>query len=74
MNARGKWQTAVQADGAGFPDLVLVRERVIWAELKTDKGKESNDQIDWKDALMNADQEFYVWRPRNFKEIEQLLK
>lgn len=31
------WRTAVQADGAGFPDWVLVRERVIFVELKRQK-------------------------------------
>lgn len=31
---RHGWRTPVAADGKGFPDLVLVRERVIYAELK----------------------------------------
>lgn len=73
LNRRGKWQTAVQADGSGFPDLVLVRERVIWAELKTEDGKLSNDQIDWQTDLLDANQEVYVWRPCNWEEIVEAL-
>jgi len=29
MTKRGKWVTAVQGDGKGFPDLVLVRREVV---------------------------------------------
>jgi len=31
----------------GFPDLVLVRDRVMFRELKTEKGKLTLAQIDW---------------------------
>lgn len=74
LNRRGKWQTAVQADGAGFPDLVLVRERVIWAELKSENGKQTNEQVDWYTWLQDADQEVYVWRPSDWPNIEALLR
>lgn len=32
------WRTPVAADGAGFPDLLLVRDRVLYVELKAAKG------------------------------------
>lgn len=52
----------------GFPDLTLVRrERLIFAELKAEKGKLSKDQDDWLaalDAIPAA--EVYVWRPSDF--------
>jgi len=75
LNRRGQWQTAVQGDGAGFPDLVLVRERVVWAELKSDRGKVSAEQQEWINALCRAGQEVYVWRPTpgDWEEIEMVL-
>ena len=57
------WRTAVGADGAGFPDLVLVRDRVVFVELKNEKGRMSEDQLEWKAALEAAGVECYVWRP-----------
>lgn len=48
----------------GFPDLVLVRgPRVVFAELKGPKGKLTDKQQQWIDALRAAGQEVYVWRP-----------
>ena len=65
---------------AGFPDLVLVRPpRLIFAELKTNKGKVSLAQKEWIDALMDlprsdfASPMTYVWRPRDWDEIERVL-
>ena len=47
----------------GFPDLVCVRDRVIFVELKTEKGRLSAAQRTWIERLANADAEIYVWRP-----------
>ena len=55
------WETPVQADGAGFPDLVLVRDRVLWIELKVGKNTLSAVQAAWLEALRSAGQEVYVW-------------
>jgi hypothetical protein len=73
MNRRGEWQTAVQGDGSGFPDLILIRERVVWAELKSETGVVSGEQRVWIDALVRAGQEVYVWRPSDWAEIEEVL-
>ncbi|MCJ7828135.1 MAG: VRR-NUC domain-containing protein [Dehalococcoidia bacterium] len=68
MTSKG-WRTPVQADGAGFPDLVLVRERVIFAELKSEKGKLSDTQKVWRDAILAADGEYYTWKPSEWDDV-----
>jgi hypothetical protein len=69
------WRTAVQADGKGFPDLVLVRgDRLIFAELKRDGAKPSPDQREWLEALDPTPAEVYVWRPRDLQAIADALK
>ena len=69
------WQTPVQADGAGWPDLVLVRDsRFITAELKTEKGVPSHAQFAWLAALDCVPSiETYIWRPRDWEAIERIL-
>ncbi len=59
---------------AGFPDLVLARRRrVLFAELKSDSGKLTPAQAGWLEALRAADQEAYVWRPRDWPQIERAI-
>lgn len=75
MTKRGRWVTAVQGDGAGFPDLVLSRrERLIFAELKTSRGKTSPAQDEWLKSIQGAPVEVYLWRPAMIEEIEKLLR
>jgi hypothetical protein len=58
----------------GFPDLVLARRgRLIFAELKTEKGRLSTAQVDWLRAIEDASIEVYVWRPSLWHEIEGVL-
>ena len=48
------WRTAIQADGKGFPDLVMVhaeKKRLIFAELKSEIGKPSPEQGEWLEDL-----------------------
>ncbi len=68
------WRTPVAADGAGWPDLVLVRDRIIFAECKAERGKLSADQAVWLQRLDAAEAEAYVWRPSDWDEIEAILK
>lgn len=75
---RGKrvvWETPVQADGAGFPDLILVRDRVVWAEIKVGRNKLSEAQERWRTAL-NGIAEFHVWREDDWLEgrVETILR
>ena len=57
----------------GFPDLTLVRERLILVELKTEKGKLTLDQERWIEMLRKANVEIYVWRPSDFDEVVRVL-
>ncbi len=58
---------------SGFPDRVLVRERVIFAELKREKGVPTPAQIDWLNGLAAAGAEVYLWRPSDLDEIAKIL-
>lgn len=59
----------------GFPDLVLMRApRVIFAELKRDKGQLTLDQIVWKEGLEGCpDVEYYLWRPSDWQQVTEVL-
>lgn len=75
MNRRGRWITPVAGDGAGFPDLVLVRgPRLIFAELKTNKSYPTPAQREWLNDLRGTAAEVYVWRPRDWDTIVNILK
>jgi hypothetical protein len=68
------YATPVQADGEGFPDLVLVRERIIYAELKSEIGILRPEQEVWKKAIEAAGGEYYLWRPSDWAEINKILR
>lgn len=57
----------------GFPDLVLVRDRVLFAELKTDRGRLTNDQLGWISRLEEAGAEAFVWRPKDLDDVRTEL-
>lgn len=61
---------------AGFPDLVLARPpRLIFAELKSDRGALTPAQHDWLTALRCcAGVEVYVWRPADWEQIVAVLQ
>lgn len=59
---------------AGFPDLVLVRAGVlIFAELKTAKGRLSFQQEEWLEVLRETHACVFLWRPADWPEIERVL-
>lgn len=58
---------------SGFPDLVLVRDRVIYLELKREQGKLSDAQKSWLRALLAAGQEAFVVRPRDLESLAAVL-
>jgi hypothetical protein len=77
MNRRGVWSTAMSgSQAAGFPDLVLVRDRLVMVECKAERGRTSDAQRDWLAALSNAGVEEHVWRPSDWLsgEIEAVLR
>lgn len=70
------WQTPVQAQGKGFPDLVLVRgPRLIFVELKRGpREKPSPEQEVWLAKLRQTEAEVYLWRPQDFDRIQEILR
>ncbi len=54
------YRTPVEGDGAGFPDLVLVRERVVWIEAKVKGRKLSPEQESWMVDLIATGAEFHL--------------
>lgn len=59
----------------GFPDPVLVRDdELIFAELKTEKGRVRPEQAAWIAALHAVPAvDTYLWRPSDFDEINARL-
>lgn len=71
------WRTPVEADGAGFPDLVCVRHaRMLVLELKSDRGRMSVAQVDWLAAFQAAGVEALVLVPADWESgfVEKLLR
>lgn len=68
------WRTAVGGDGEGFVDLVLARDRVVFAELKSDTGTLRPAQREWLIALRAAGAEVHVWKPSLWPEVEATLR
>lgn len=63
---------------AGFPDIVMLREgRLIFAELKSQKGLLGREQRRWLSALIATERvEVYVWRPEDWYAgwVEKVLR
>lgn len=59
----------------GYPDLTLLKgERLVFAELKTEKGVVSPAQQRWLDLLSHVQGvEVYLWRPRERERIDKIL-
>lgn len=67
------WRTPIQGD-PGFPDLTMVRgDRVLFVELKSERGRVSPHQEAWLEALRAAGAEVAVWRPRDWPKIVSAL-
>lgn len=58
---------------AGFPDLVLVRDRVVYAEIKRAGERPRPSQVDWLNALERAGAEVYVWTEDDYDEAGAIL-
>lgn len=60
---------------SGEPDLRMVHpvwRRMIWAELKDEKGELTRKQEDVFRIMVRAKQEYYHWRPSDMDEIERV--
>lgn len=73
---RTVFMTPVQGDGVGFPDLILVRDRLLAVELKMDAKYPTPEQRLWLDAFGGAGVETHVWKPRQWLDgaIEAILR
>ena len=73
------WRTPVQGPlGKGWPDLLLIRPkdgRRLAVELKRDKAPDPTvEQWACLDALAQCGIPAFVWRPRDWPEIEETLR
>ena len=69
------WRTPVQGSlGKGWPDLILIRvPRIIAAELKSARGKVSDEQAHVLAQLRLSGVEVHVWRPADWDSIVEAL-
>lgn len=70
----GVWKS----DCKGFPDLVLTSMHqpsrgIVYVELKTNTGKLSAEQVEYAHLIMNAGQEYHIWRPADIDKIIERL-
>src|SRR5438874_2184448 len=69
------WRTAVQGDGVGFPDVLLLRGgSILVAELKVGSRKTTPAQNRWLQAFYAAGVTAVIWRPEYWDEIVKTLK
>lgn len=69
--ARGKF--IGEQRSTGWPDLTLIREIVLFRELKSQAGRTSDEQDEILGALRAAGADVRVWRPCDWPEIERTL-
>jgi hypothetical protein len=72
----GRWtyETPIDGDAKGFPDLVLIRgRRLLVAELKSGRGRTTPEQEQWLAAFRLAGVEAFVWKPGDWPAVEATL-
>jgi hypothetical protein len=73
-----RWSTPVQADGAGFPDLIILKDALAYpgiaAEIKSEQGKLTIKQRMWLRLFYYAGFKVAVWRPRDWEKILTVIK
>jgi len=60
----------------GLPAYIAVRRgRLVFAELKNERGRLTPDQNEWLDNLQQVPAiEVYVWRPADLEDIKEVLR
>lgn len=74
-NGASAHQTATNVKG--WPDLLLWREgshRLVAAELKSEKGRPTPEQLEVLASLERSGVETHVWRPSDWPTIEETLR
>jgi hypothetical protein len=74
LHLRWHHETDSRRSKSGFPDLWIVGNRLVVAELKGSKTRITSEQRDWLVALERAGVECYLWRPEDWPEVQQVLK
>ena len=71
---KDSWRTAISGK-KGFPDYPACRgDRFILIETKSEAGKLSQDQLEWREILEKIPGiEYYLARPSDRAEIERIL-
>ncbi len=67
QRSKQRWETPVQGDGKGYPDLTIAGGHVMWRELKSSTGEVSVAQQRWLDRLEAAGGDVGVWRPEDLR-------
>jgi len=70
------YQTPVQAQGVGYPDLCMVKgNRLIYAELKREGGKPTPEQVEWLEALSKVPGvECFLWKPSDYEVVLEVMR
>lgn len=70
------WRTPVSGDGKGWPDLIIVGNRLIARELKSERGRTTPEQVVWRQVLFGAGVDATDWRPSDWRSgrIERELR
>ncbi len=65
-----------KASSAGFPDLVMVHPQfgTIFVELKMPGKYPRKDQREWLTALVHSGEKVFVWWPKDWADIKQVLQ
>jgi hypothetical protein len=70
----GSFYTTKMGD-RGYPDLTLVGpSSIIFVELKTETGRLSPDQEEWRDRIVAAGGEWFLWRPSHLDDAIKRLE
>jgi hypothetical protein len=71
---RNGWVGVGNQHVKGFPDMVCVREDILFVELKTTTGKLKPAQEEWMDSIKAAGGHWELWRPRDWEALKARLK
>jgi len=73
MDQRGRPGWRGQPTDKGWPDLLMVKDRVVWIELKDADGQLRPDQLEVIGLLIDSGAEVYIMRPAQWEEFMVLL-
>ena len=72
-DGRGGHKLVGDKDARGWPDVVLIRERALFRELKADGKQLTQSQADMIKRMTLAGLDADVWRPADWDKIAEIL-